>query len=161
MIRSFRLIGAVAAAVAVLALGGAPVGAGDGRVPLPELAKAQGDACVEPADVMRRNHKDFLKTQRDETMYLGIRSGKYSLTGCIECHAAPDPKAADPAIRSIDAFCETCHAYAAVKVDCWSCHNPRPADQAGQALRELPVGADRDTLLAEMKAHLSEKGASR
>lgn len=154
MIRSFRLIGAVGAALAVLALGGAPAGATDGRVPLPELAKAKGEACVEPADVMRRNHPDFLKTQRDETMHLGIRSGKYSLTGCIECHAAPDPKAKEPAVKSIDAFCESCHTYAAVKVDCWSCHNPKLTETGKQA-------ASLDSLIAELKATLSEKRAPR
>jgi len=96
MIRSFRLIGATAVALAVLALGGGPAGAAEGGVPLPALAKAKGEACVEATDVMRRDHPDLLKAHRDDTMHLGIRSGKYSLTGCIECHAAPDPKAADP-----------------------------------------------------------------
>ncbi len=154
MIRSFRLIGAAGIALAVLALGGAPAGAADGRVPLPELAKPKGEACVEPTDVMRRNHPDFLKAQRDDTMHLGIRSGKYSLTGCIGCHAAPDPKAKDPTVKSIEPFCESCHTYAAVKLDCWSCHNPKLTEAARQA-------ANLDTLIAQLKAAISEKGATR
>lgn len=161
MIRSFGLIGAAAAALAVLALAGAPVEAGDGRVPLPGLAKAKGDKCVEPADIMRRNHPDFLKTQRDATMHLGIRDGKYSLTGCIDCHAAADPKAADPKAKSIEPFCESCHAYAAVKLDCWSCHNPKLTDAVKQAAQSLPVGSDPKALVAQLKAHLAEGGASR
>lgn len=162
MIRSFRLIGAAIAALAVLALAGGPASAGDGRVPLPELAKpAKGESCVEPTEIMRKNHMDFLKTQRDETMHLGIRSGKYSLTGCIECHAAADPKAADPTVKSIEPFCEQCHAYAAVKLDCWSCHNPKLTDAAKQAARDLPLATDRKALVAQLKAHLAEGGASR
>lgn len=166
MIRSFRLIGATAAALAVLALGGGPAGAAEGGVPLPTLAKAKGEACVEPADVMRRDHPDLLKAQRDDTMHLGIRSGKYSLTGCIECHAAPDPKAADPKVKSIDAFCESCHTYAAVKVDCWTCHNPKltetpvkvgaqPLPATGQSLATSVTN-----LIDQLKATI-EKGASR
>jgi hypothetical protein len=161
MIRSFRLIGTAIAALAVLALAGGPAGAGDGRVPLPELAKPQGEKCVEPTDVIRRNHPDFLKTQRDETMHLGIRDGKYSLTGCIECHAAADPKAADPTVKSIEPFCEQCHAYAAVKLDCWSCHNPKLTPAVKQAAQDLPLATDRKALVAQLKAHLAEGGAAK
>lgn len=161
MIRSFRLIGAAVAALAVVALLGGGAGAADGRVPLPNLAKPTGDKCVEPTEIIRKNHPDFLKTQRDETMYLGIRDGKYSLTGCIECHAAADPKAADPTVKSIEPFCEECHAYAAVKLDCWSCHNPKLTEAAKQAAQSLPLGTNHQALAAQIKAHLAEGGASR
>lgn len=161
MIRSFRLIGAAGIALAVLALGGAPTAAADGRVPLPTLATPKGDACVAPIDVMRRDHPDLLKAQRDDTMKRGIRDGKFSLTGCIDCHAAPDPKAPDPAVRSIEPFCESCHTYAAVKLDCWSCHNPKADETAGKTALQAPAGTDHDALLAELKAHLSRKEAAR
>jgi len=135
MTRIIGMIGALALGLAILAGTGRPAPAADGRVPLPALAApAEGESCVEPADVMRRNHMEFLKAQRDETMHLGIRDGKYSLNGCIACHAAADPAAADPAAKTIEPFCEECHSYAAVKLDCWSCHNP--------------------TLTEELRAHL-------
>ena len=125
MIRSFRLIAALIVGLAISAAASTAVHA-DGGVPLPSPAKATGETCVEPADVMRRNHMDFLKQQRDETMRLGIRDGKYGLNGCVECHAADDPKTPEAA-KSIEPFCGECHAYAAVTLDCWSCHTTKPA----------------------------------
>lgn len=156
----FRLIAALAFGLALLAAGAPPAAAADG-VPLPQLAApVKGESCVEPNDVMRRNHPDFLKKQRDETMHLGIRDGKYSLNGCIDCHATHDPDAADPKERSIEGFCEQCHAYAAVRVDCWSCHNPKRIDQTRVA--EAPkktFGQMPKDLLAQMRSHLSQGSA--
>jgi [DsrC]-trisulfide reductase subunit J len=157
MIRSFRLIGALAVALLFAAVTG-PAGAGDG-VPLPDLAKAKGEACVEPTDVMRRSHMDFLKQQRDETMHLGIRNGKYSLNGCIECHAAPDPNGTDASIKTVDAFCEECHTYAAVKVDCWSCHNPKLVTEPKMSAATTPFDPEQDRVLALLKAHLANGSA--
>jgi hypothetical protein len=117
------LVCAFAVGLALLFGGAPPAGAADGRVPMPELTKAQGEACVESTDVIRRDHMDLLKGQRDQTMRLGIRDGKHSLKGCIECHAAPDPKA--EGARTIEGFCTQCHDYVGVKPDCWSCHTPK------------------------------------
>ena len=51
-----------------------------GNIPLPHPAKATGgDQCVEPSDIMRRNHMTYLMHQRDETVIKGIRGKKYSL----------------------------------------------------------------------------------
>lgn len=156
MIRSFRLIGALAFGLAVLAAGAPSATAADGRVPLPNLAApAKGEACVEPTDVMRRNHMDLLKRQRDETMHRGIRAGKYSLNGCIECHAAAEADAPAPAAKSIEPFCEECHAYAAVRVDCWSCHNPKLVEGIKTARPAKPFPQGDDDPLAMLKAHLS------
>lgn len=156
MYHPFRLIGALAFGLALLAAGAPPAVAGDG-VPLPQLAApAKGESCVEPTDVMRRNHPDFLKTQRDETMYLGIRDGKYSLNGCIECHAAADPEAADPNEKSIEGFCEECHTYAAVRVDCWSCHNPKLVEEPRAAAAPATFGDAPRDMLAMLRAHLSK-----
>jgi hypothetical protein len=159
MYHPFRLIAALAFGLAVLAVGAPPAGAADG-VPLPQLAApAKGESCVEPTDVMRRKHPDFLKKQRDDTMHLGIRDGKYSLNGCIECHAAPDPDAADPSERSIAGFCEECHAYAAVTVDCWSCHNPKRVDRPKVAGKPETFGETPPDLLAQLRSHLFEGSA--
>ena len=46
--------------------------------------------CVEPTDVMRRYHMDFLLHQRDKTVYKGIRTKRHSLQGCVDCHVNRD-----------------------------------------------------------------------
>ena len=85
----------------------------------PSLDKATGEKCVEETSVMRKRHMDFLKHQRDDTVHGGIRGAKHSLAGCIECHA----NAKDGAVLgSPQHFCQGCHAYAAVKLDCFDCH---------------------------------------
>ena len=75
-----------------------------------------------PVEEMRRNHMEMLKHQRNRTMRMGERDTKVSLNGCIQCHAS---KANGSVLGSRDNFCETCHAYAAVKLDCWDCHQPK------------------------------------
>ncbi|CCQ74011.1 Triheme c-type cytochrome DsrJ [Magnetospira sp. QH-2] len=120
--------------VAVLALGFAPAQAGDG-VPMPQIIKGKGAQCVEPTNVMRRNHMDYLKHQRDETMREGIRGNKYSLTECVECHATPDPR---PQIKAetLYGFCKQCHAYAAVTIDCFGCHTPVKGESGHSELKD-------------------------
>jgi hypothetical protein len=91
----------------------------------------RGEQCVEPTDDMRRNHMKYILHQRDRTMHQGIRTTKHSLKGCVDCHA-------DPATSSVlgqDGFCSSCHEYASVKVDCFTCHTDK-ADKA--ALATLP-----------------------
>jgi predicted CXXCH cytochrome family protein len=94
---------------------------------LPVIPPARkGDQCVADTDVMRREHMSLLNHQRDETVIEGIRGKPFSLVDCVDCHAQQD--ASGNAIR-IDAegqFCESCHTYAAVKIDCFSCHAAKP-----------------------------------
>jgi len=97
--------------------------AGDGRTPLPVMEPATaGTQCVEPAEVMRRNHMRFLQHQRDETVRGGVRGAKYSLKECIDCHAST--KTASVA-RAETNFCVNCHSYAAVRIDCFECHTSK------------------------------------
>lgn len=93
------------------------------RVPKPVIEAARGGQCVEPPDVMRRNHMEYLKHQRDDTMHGGIRGAKYSLKACIECHASQTTNSVTAAPTN---FCISCHSYAAVKVDCFECHATQP-----------------------------------
>ena len=86
-----------------------------------------GTQCVAPAEEMRRNHMEMLKHQRNETLRKGIRGAKVSLNGCIECHAN---KQTGSVIGSNDGFCQSCHAFAAVKLDCWDCHQPKAGYKA-------------------------------
>ena len=119
--------------VALLMLPVAIAAAGEssslGQVVIPDPATpANEQQCVEPVDVMRRDHMKFLLHQRDETVLNGIRTKQYSLTGCINCHAQADKngeivRADDPGY-----FCTECHTYAAVKIDCFECHSDRAAE---------------------------------
>jgi hypothetical protein len=103
--------------------------------PIPPPAK--GEECVEPTDVMRRDHMRFLMHQRDDTVHGGIRGARHSLVGCIECHAQTDAKGVAIAVNARGQFCESCHSFAGVRMDCFGCHAAVPApDPAGVALPE-------------------------
>jgi hypothetical protein len=121
MPRRLRLL--AAALVAVLAAA-APAHAG---VPLPVLKVDKGTTCVAPPEVMRRTHMDMLKHGRDKTVHQGIRGGDDSLNGCLSCHARPTGGAA---IGSPDAFCQSCHDYAGIRLDCFDCHQGKPGAAA-------------------------------
>ncbi len=106
----------------VLAVGA--VLAADGRVAKPVFKIENPGQCIAPVDDMRRNHMNMLKHQRDKTVHEGIRGAKASLNACIECHAS---KETGSVLGSNQNFCQSCHAYAAVKLDCWDCHQPKAA----------------------------------
>ena len=114
----------------VLAWGMPQVSAGEGTM-IPSPAKAfKGDQCVEPTGDMRRNHMDYLKHQRDETLRDGIRGNKYSLKECVDCHAVTSPDVAGGKVRTLKPFCAECHTYAAVSIDCFACHTGAATDAA-------------------------------
>ncbi len=96
-----------------------------GRTPIPALEPARaGTQCVEPPAVMRRQHMDLLRHQRDDTVHGGIRGARHSLKGCIDCHASR--QTASVAAAPGD-FCVSCHRYAAVSIDCFECHTGKAA----------------------------------
>ena len=92
----------------------------------PEVPMGRGAQCVEPIEIMRRDHFEFIKHQRDQTVYHGIRGSKHSLAGCIDCHASKSAEGEFLPINSEGQFCQTCHTYAAVKIDCFTCHATVP-----------------------------------
>lgn len=101
--------------------------AGEGAaVPKPVIQKAKGEQCVEDTDYMRRNHMKVLNHHRDKTVHEGIRTKQHSLKNCIECHATPNEKG-ERSVLGKDNFCQSCHNYTAVKVDCFQCHSSKPA----------------------------------
>lgn len=105
---------------------GAAESSGFGAVAIPQPAKpANAAACVEPVEIMRRDHMTLLMHQRDATVLEGERDGKYSLTGCMDCHNPAESAAS--AIRYPDPqhFCAGCHLYASVRIDCFECHADR------------------------------------
>lgn len=123
----------------VLALGAAAAAAAfaadSGRTPKPNIVIEKGDKCVAPTEEMRREHMNMLKHHRDQTVHEGIRTKQYSLKNCIDCHAN---RSNGSVIGTRDNFCQTCHAYAAVKLDCFECHSTKPQDAA----RAQTAGSD-------------------
>lgn len=95
--------------------------------PRPAIELPTEGHCIAPPEEMRKNHMDMLKHQRDKTLREGIRGAKASLSGCIECHAG---KPGGSVVTEHDGFCRNCHAYVAVKLDCWDCHQPKAGYQA-------------------------------
>jgi hypothetical protein len=118
-------------------------GSSFGNVAIPQPVKpGNASECVEPVDVMRREHMKFLLHQRDATVLEGKRDSRYSLVGCMDCHnpAREDGKV----VRYPDPqhFCADCHRYASVKIDCFECHADRglESSQQSQLLPALEPG---------------------
>jgi len=119
---------------------------GGGLQPLVE--KARGGQCVEEPAFMRRNHMKLLKHQRDDTMHGGDRTGKYSLKACVACHASQTTQSVSGQQGN---FCQSCHAYAAVKIDCFECHANKPASkQVSVAVSQTPVAGQWQGALSQM-----------
>jgi predicted CXXCH cytochrome family protein len=108
----FRLALAGVLAGLALAAWGAPV-----------IEKARSGPCVDLPEVMRRQHPELLKHQRNETVHRGVRDARASLKGCIDCHASAGSNSVASAKND---FCVSCHSFAAVKVDCFECHASKP-----------------------------------
>ena len=96
--------------------------------PLPTIHEPEDESlkCIHPEDEMRRNHMNYILHERDETMYEGIRNEPASLANCIDCHVTPDENGEIAGIESKEHFCNSCHQYAAVQIDCFQCHADRP-----------------------------------
>ena len=104
------------------------LGSAHGAAPKPVVEKAlKGEQCVEPTEYMRRNHMKVLDGHRDKTVHEGIRTKKYSLKECINCHASQKTGSVTAAK---DNFCVSCHSYASVKIDCFDCHSSKPQSTA-------------------------------
>lgn len=91
---------------------------------------ARETSCVEPAETMRRRHMEFIRHQRDITVRGGVRGTKYSLSGCVACHAGYDRAGEPVPINARGQFCNACHRYAAVTLNCFDCHATIPAGEA-------------------------------
>ncbi len=104
-----------------LALWVALSAAAAGDVP-PRLDRARSGPCVEDPKEMRRSHMQLLQHDRDATVRRGVRDRKQSLAGCVDCHASTRD---NRVIGSDRHFCQGCHSFAAVKLDCFDCHSSR------------------------------------
>jgi hypothetical protein len=119
---------AIGAAVILLIMAGLAAAADNqpARPVLPTINIEKAGQCVEPTAEMRRDHMKMILHQRDQTVHRGIRTTKHSLKNCIDCHAS----AKTNSVLGKDGFCESCHAYAAVRLDCFECHSPSPREAA-------------------------------
>jgi len=113
------VIARIAAALLVLLAAGGALA----RVEKPVVTIERPGKCVEATDVMRRDHMKFLLHQRDRTMRDGVRTRGHSLSGCVECHASRNTGS----VLGAEGFCQSCHAYAGVRLDCFECHAAKSA----------------------------------
>ena len=90
------------------------------------IDKSSGEKCVEPTDVMRAQHHIFLNQQSHDTVVKGIRTKKYSINNCINCHIKPLADGTYPSVKSEEHFCSGCHIAAAAQVECFDCHASKP-----------------------------------
>jgi len=98
------------------------------ETPFPAVHEPSDESkqCIHDEDEMRRNHMKYILHERDETMHEGIRNEPESLANCINCHVEPDANGDIAGIESDQHFCNACHQYAAVQIDCFQCHADRP-----------------------------------
>ena len=136
------------AGVALLGFLASLVSSDDAQVTTPEVPKAVGGSCVAPPEMMRANHMNFLKHDRDLKLQQGVTNIEASLKECVACHVVKDDAGEPVSYESPEHFCRACHDYAAVKVDCFSCHNSKPDEKAvltaenphrEKSVGELPV----------------------
>lgn len=126
------------AVVLVWALLAQAVLAADAKSYVLDGSKASAlESCVEPTNVMRRSHMEFIKHQRDNTVHGGIRSSRHSLVGCVDCHIRTGDQGEPVPIHQRQEFCGACHAFTAVNMNCFDCHASVPrgpdAERAAQA----------------------------
>jgi len=103
--------------------------AGLAAPPKPVVKIENPGQCIAPAEEMRVNHMVMLSHSRDRTLRQGVRTEKANLNGCVECHASKTTGS----VLGKDGFCESCHTYTAVSVDCWQCHQPKANFKAAGA----------------------------
>ncbi len=122
------------------------------ETPFPKIHEPEGEGvkCVQPEDEIRRNHMKYILHQRDKTVHEGIRTERYSLAKCIDCHVQPDENGKIVDHTSDEHFCNACHQYAAVQIDCFECHADRPQ-------KFIKRSTDKQALNQQMQDMLAKK----
>ncbi len=118
--------------LAILALFALFCGTASAEVTVPHLDIGKGGHCVNDPKFMKINHGDLLKKQRTITVHQGV-IGRYSLIKCVNCHAS---RVNNSVLGTNSNFCQGCHVYAAVKIDCFECHSSRP-ETVSETLTEI------------------------
>ena len=102
-------------------------------IPPPKQKYSEETVCVEPVEIMRKNHFEFMLEHRDDTVIDGIRTKKHSLNECIDCHITANTQGEFARYSEDTHFCASCHQYAAVNIDCFQCHADRPEEAIRKA----------------------------
>jgi len=97
-------------------------------IPKAQRRYSDTQGCVEPTEEMRKNHMEYILDQRDATVHEGIRTRQHSLEECINCHVSDAPDA--PHVDSEKHFCNSCHTFASVSIDCFQCHADQPVESS-------------------------------
>jgi len=126
----------------ILVLIGLSTGAAVAGSLYPDVPKAVGSPHPEGNAYMRINHMRLMRHDRDLTMHEGDRSIKYSLKECVACHAVTGPDAMPISVQEEGHFCRACHEYAAVKIDCFQCHNSKPEDGFVELMKQTPAATE-------------------
>lgn len=106
----------------------------DGLLPL--VPKAIGAPHPEGNEFWRKNHMFLLQHDRDLTLREGDRTVPASLNGCLVCHAVTGPDAEPVPAGDPGGFCAVCHQYAAVRIDCFTCHRATPEREGLEVVLE-------------------------
>ncbi len=153
MKKLFALGGVIIITTAALAWAGSESQPKTRGAPQPVITKAvKGEQCVEPTEYMRRNHMEVLDGHRDETVIKGIRTKKYSLKECINCHVS---EKTGSVAAAKDDFCVSCHSYASVKIDCFECHSTKPKGPIAMHPLNAETAHLRHTLASSSKSPVS------
>lgn len=111
----------------------------------PVIQQLSVKECIESKEYMRENHMQLLLEWRDsavrdgESVYINSKGKAYEISiqnTCLECHndtptstVINNTNITPPTVNAdSNQFCFSCHDYAAVEPNCWSCHSdPRGA----------------------------------
>lgn len=123
--------------------------------PFPTIHEPEGKGveCVQPEDEMRRNHMKYILHQRDKTMHEGIRTETYSLALCIDCHIEPGNDGEVARHDSKEHFCNGCHEYASVQIDCFECHADRPQKYIKRGAKAQALQQQLNNMLTAKNTH--------
>jgi len=128
----------LAAALLTLGLLGVATAADPDRISPNVPAAVKGERCVEPLEIIRRNHMSLLLHQRDRTVHFGERDTKHSLKGCLSCHTQKNDQGAFIPVNEKGQFCYECHDYTGVQMDCFECHAATPGNGDSASSRAEP-----------------------
>jgi len=120
--------------------------------PKPKFHIANPGKCIAPLEKIRRDHPDMLQHQRDRTTRQGIRGESAGLKACVNCHAGKSSNS----VLGKGEFCESCHSYAAVKVDCFGCHSSKRQQSSAAAPYNSMDNLARNT--SRHLAHIVSRG---
>ena len=122
------------------------------ETPFPTIHEPSDESlkCIQPEDEMRRNHMNYILHERDETMHEGVRNEPGSLSACIDCHVEQNEKGEIAGIDTSEHFCNGCHEYVSVQIDCFQCHADRPQKFIKRSSHSSSI---RDQLEKTLAAH--------